>query len=692
MTLFTREPRIEASLLERRDDVREWAVYADWLEANGSPRGALASLMLRREVTSTLSMTEALKAHAELISELTPEPFKTLATRGAPRLAPVFRRGFIVAAGALDDADFSALVEHPSCALLDEVILQAGDFETLTRWLAGVKAPLPWRRVELNLTAQDDEIVLGRLFALTPRLRHLTLALDDPPETIDLKGLDCESVTFGGASRGMLRALMGCGAKKLERLEVRTRRNQYAQREENDLDELIEALVPAWKKLDELVLEGNIGDLTRRACTGAVRPARVLVRTTLPTAEPFAVRRPEEPETSFALFNRELTAEDEKAITQYAKLAGVTRLIAYLRRFTLGPRTLTLLRLHGTGEAPLVARVVAQHLVKSDRALDAIALTVSSSNDITSAWSFGPHVAKADMPKKSIPVARREEGRFTRHQMVRELLDAMVGFDPGFDVFDALEDAFDSATVRALLGDAPAAGEEVPLFTDFSAEPEPDPDEDEELDEDDDYDEYEDLGGADRRDALAHTVGEEDRGDPRWRFYEDEDNEWGAAPENVPDSGPPANAPSEQLKIEVPVVIGASLKPTANALDDDPEDDLDAPTLDAWSATHNEEEVWSEGPVDLPDHHRVPIGETFEETDGELPLGTYVPDAVPCAHCSQLRETMRCSVCRDEVCCECAGVKSLVAWDDGRDFACAQCTPRTSGRFVAVRPRRTPSG
>lgn len=36
MSLFAREPRIEAALLERRDDVREWAVYADWLEANGS--------------------------------------------------------------------------------------------------------------------------------------------------------------------------------------------------------------------------------------------------------------------------------------------------------------------------------------------------------------------------------------------------------------------------------------------------------------------------------------------------------------------------------------------------------------------------------------------------------------------------------------------------------------------------------
>lgn len=681
MSLFARDPRIEAVLLERRDDVREWAVYADWLEATGSPRGALASLMLRREVTSTFAMSEALKAHAELISELTPEPFKTLVTRGSPRLVPVFRRGFIQSAGALDDADFAALVEHPSCALLDEVILRPGGMEQLERWLSSVKAPLPWRRVEVGFTVQDDEVALGKLFELTPRLQHLKLALNNAPDSIDLKGLNCDSVSFGGATRGMLRALMESGAKKLKRVEVRAARNDYGQREENDLDELIEVLLPTWKKLDELILEGTLGELTRRACSGAVRPSRVLVRTTLPTAEPFAVRRTEETETSFALFNRELNADDEATLTQYAKLAGVTRLIAYTRRLTLGPRNLTLLRLHGTGEAPLVARVVAQQLVKADRALDAIALTVSSSNDICSAWSFGPHVAKPDTPKKSIPVARREEGRFTRQQMVRELCEAMVGFDPGLDVFEALEDAFDLASVRALIGEAPAAGEEVPLFTDFTAEEEPDED-DEELDEDEDYDDYEDLGGADRRDALAHTAGDEDRGDPRWHYYEDEDNEWGATPESVPDSG--QQAPDATVKVEVPVVIGASLKPTANALDDDPEDDLDAPTHDAWSA--NEEEVWTEGPVDMPEHHRVPIGESFDE-ESELPIGTYVPDALPCSHCTQLRETARCSVCRDEVCRECAGVKSLAAWDDGRDFSCAQCTPRTSGHFVAVRPR-----
>ncbi|MFT3712294.1 MAG: hypothetical protein QM817_32005 [Archangium sp.] len=685
MKLFTREPRIEAALLQRRDDVREWAVYADWLEANGSPRGALASLMLRREVTPTFALTEALKAHGALLSDLTPEPLKSLGTRGLPRLAPVFRRGFIHSAGAADATDFQMLVEHPSCALLDTVILKPDGMPALAAWLETVKAPLPWRRVEVQFNAQNQDVNLTALFERTPRLEHLTLALWQPPSSLELRGLGAESVTFHGATPLMLRALLPFKEQKLKRLEVCQGRNEYGERDEGQLDELVEALGSLFKRLDEVVLEGAIGEDTRRACLAGARPKRVVVRAPEPIADSFAISEERE-ETSFALFNRALTKDDEAAITQYAKLAGVTRLVVHTRVVDLGARQLSLLRLHGTGEAPLFARVVAQHLVKGDRTLDALALTLSQSNDITSTWAFGPHLARPETPKKTIPVARREEGRFTRHQVVREACEALLGFDAGLDVLEVLLSAFDFPEVRTLIGEPPSGAEQVPLFTDFVKD-EPVEEEEEDEDEDGYYDDYEDMGGADRRDALAHQVGDDGPNDPR-SWYDDDfeefgSSQWGAAPENLPEyPRPEAPAPASE-----PVVIGASLKPTANAEDDDPEDDLDARTHDAWSA--DAEELWTEGPVDLPEHHRVPIGETFEEDEnpGELPRGTYVPDAVPCAQCGLLRETERCELCRDEVCRECAGVKSLADWEERRAFHCAQCTP-SSGKYVAVKARR----
>ena len=51
---------LEAALLHHRDDVKRWAVYADWLEASGDPHGALASLMLRRETKPSRALSEAL--------------------------------------------------------------------------------------------------------------------------------------------------------------------------------------------------------------------------------------------------------------------------------------------------------------------------------------------------------------------------------------------------------------------------------------------------------------------------------------------------------------------------------------------------------------------------------------------------------------------------------------------------------
>lgn len=78
-------------MLERRDDATRWAVYADWLEVNGSPRGALMSLMLEREARPSRALHDAVAATDRLRFDLTPLPLRTLQARGV-RERPVFRR------------------------------------------------------------------------------------------------------------------------------------------------------------------------------------------------------------------------------------------------------------------------------------------------------------------------------------------------------------------------------------------------------------------------------------------------------------------------------------------------------------------------------------------------------------------------------------------------------------------------
>jgi uncharacterized protein (TIGR02996 family) len=681
MSLFAREPAIEARLLDHRDDVREWAVYADWLEANGSPRGALASLMVRREATPTVALADALKVQAQVLADLTPEPLKTLATRGAPEFAPVFRRGFIHSAGALDATDFEALATHPSCALLDLAYLGPGFLE----WLPSAKAPLPWREVVLRFDAPGGELALAPLFAAAPRLESLVLSGRAMPDQLELRGGALRALRLDGGSPQLLRSALVARLPTLKRVEVRLTRDVYAERD-TTADDFVDELLPFWKQLDEVVLEGLPGESTRRALAGTARPERVVVRSLAPSVEVPTVHLQLEPETAFFVMNRALTAADESAIAAYARLAGVTRLVLHVATLKLAQRALTLVRLHGAGEAPLVPRVVVQQLVKTDRALDALALTSSSSNDATSAWSFGPHLAQADTKKNVIPVRRRDEGRYTRDQMVRELIDALIGFDPGLEVYDALECAFDGATVRTLLGEPPQRGERVKLFTDLEDRSRPEEDE-----EDDDGIEADPID-------IANGVDPDEYDEDSYEYESGDDsadsaNEWGAEPENVPDFGPPDPPPVlEAVTLELPALPGAVAPQPASPLEvllaeDGPDDDLDAPLHDAYDA--DAEEVWTQGPVDLPEHHRGPIGETFDDPDEgalEVPGLSAASDVAPCAHCHQPRELQRCATCRDEVCRECAGTKSALAWEEGRDFHCAQCTPR-SGKYIAVRKR-----
>lgn len=620
---------LEAALLQHRDDVKRWAVYADWLEAAGDPHGALASLMLRREAKPSRVLSEALTAQAGLISTLTPESLKTLATRGFPRLVPVFRRGFLFSAGAEQASDFEALVSHRSAALLDRAILEAGSAETLDEWLSTLKGPLPWRSLELSVRDGEEPLDVGPWLQRLPYLEELTVRAASR-EIEFASSPTLRRVRIHSASAENVASLLGVELPAFTALEVLA--HEY---DPEPLDSIANTLASKWSTLSEVLLEGEAGEDTRRLCARKDSPKRVVVRAGEGSLEDFPTRLHRELETSFVVLHGELSPEREQAITQFALLGGVTRLVAFVG----AAQGLTLIRLHGSGEAPLVPRVALQQLVKKDRSLNGVALTLSSSNDAASAWSFGPHVARVDEKRNVLPLSRRDDAYHSRDQLTRDVLDALLGFDPGLDVLEAMLLALDAAAPRAWVGALPAAGERLPLFTDHEAQPE--------VEETDEYDEEPD----------------EDE-DEEYEWDTEEADPWGGEPVNVPDYGP----------VEV-VAAGASEEAIA---EEEPDEDLDPPLHDAFTA--DEEEVWTEGPVDLPEHHAHLPGDPIV-TEAEVELQER-PTLVLCVRCHQPAETARCETCHEELCRSCAGPQALVAWEEERAFSCSQCVPSAEGKYV----------
>lgn len=619
---------LEQALLRDRHNVRLWAVYADWLESAGDVRGALSSLMLKREAAPSRAMEEALQAQAPLLASLMPTSLGTLDTRGSPRLAPVFRRGFLFSGGATQASDVEALVTHPSAAFLDTVLLESAE---LAEWFGSVSEPLPWRMLELNAS----EIELTPLAPHVPFLQ--TLRLEAPCDELTFAPIpSLRRVQLRGPSTENLAALLEAELPALEVIELLAPRGDA--RTAPELDALVEVLAPRVARLSRVVLEGTPGPATARLVE---QHRHVLVRTALPPERLFPTPLYlEGPEASFAVVRGALKHEHRETLTAFAKLAGAKRLTLTESVLDFGSGPLTVLQFNGEGEVPIVPRIAVQQLAKKDRTLDAASFTVSVSNNVASAWSVGPHVAFAsDLKKRTVmPVSRRDEGAYTRDELTRAVLGALAGLDPGLDVLEELLDLLDRGSTHVLIGASLEQGERLPLFTDFAPAP---PEEEEYEEEEDDGDEEEYQLSAD---------------DDGW----DPVDPWGAAPVNVPDFGPvEASAPEGE---------------------EEPDEDLDPPLHDASSA--DEEELWVEGPVELPEHHDSLPGDRIAEPELEL---LERPQTTACPRCQQHGETERCVQCLEEVCRECAGPAAHAAWDEQRDFSCFQCEPLWAGRFV--RPR-----
>jgi uncharacterized protein (TIGR02996 family) len=118
-----RNPELERAIVERPDDVAAFSVYADWLEANGSPRGELIQLALRAEAEPSLGaqVDAFLTANADaLLGELPDYAAYDDSTL-------IWRRGFIYKAKLSSDSSVAKLLEqiliHPSGRFLAELAI-----------------------------------------------------------------------------------------------------------------------------------------------------------------------------------------------------------------------------------------------------------------------------------------------------------------------------------------------------------------------------------------------------------------------------------------------------------------------------------------------------------------------------------------------------------------------------------------
>ncbi len=633
---------LEAAVLEHRDDPTRWAVYADWLEVNGSPRGALMSLMLEREARPARALHEAIAGTDRLRSELTPAPLRTLQARGVVREAPVFRRGVLSMTSALEFSEFEALLNHPSATLLDRARLVPGSAQELERWIQAITRPLPWRRLEIVLGPRGEaaQLDLTALMRWLPRL-----------ETLRLERLGVlEAFTLGKApALRTMEVVYACeaiidGVRRLPSLERLELLLDVANRYQPEGGEPAETFAPNLHQLrnvGELVVEANV----RGGLPGVIearKPGTTLVRAINAVDGPGLVPWLSQVEQSLLIIRGALPAELREAVVTCASTSGAQRVAMQHATVRLDGAALTVVRLLGTGEAQVVPGAVARQLAKRNRVLDVASVCLSDSNRSIASESLGPHVSAPGVRNR--PIARRDESASFRDRVVRDVIEALLGFDPGWGVLERLVTELDFAPTDLVVGAPLSAGERLVMFTErVSHAPEDDEDEDE--------------GGEEEQE-------EEEDG---W-YLEDVENEWGAAP--------PDERNSPEGFVYVPEPEQPRVLPGGFA-DDDIEDD--EPFIDAVDA--DEGLIWSESPVEIPEHHLGSTGDP-DETIVEPEPQPLDDEVQTCSRCQQMAMLARCSSCERDVCLSCVPGGERAAWDESRAFTCLDC----DGEGLRVKP------
>ncbi len=407
----------DAHLLAHRDDRREWSIYADWLEREGDPRGALVSLMLAREANPTPQLAAA---ERELLAARPPWLFPSRALAGTWHS---WWRGFLrevdMLARSNPATDLAQLAQHPSAQLLQYLALapsSASRKETLAH-----AAMLPVRSLRIADSADDSgdaapPIDLGPLLA-SPHLTHLVLActFDFSPTDWTRAGALTE-LTLTHATGRVVEQLFSAPPPGL--IELRLVKPL-------EPDSIVDAFVTsrAWSKLKLLALhECALGPGAARRLTASARPARVVVQPERATEwDPAALG-------ALATARGVVTTQLERQEQAFLVLDSPGQPVALSNRvgrsaaLQLAGRPLWVCLLH-SGEDPAA-------LVESAAAPRAAAFEFSASRRECRASHFAGGAR----------VERRVETE-NLWSLVQSELDALFGFDPGAGVYPRLMQA-----------------------------------------------------------------------------------------------------------------------------------------------------------------------------------------------------------------------------------------------------------
>ena len=192
-----REPALEAAIAADPDNVAAYAVYGDWLESQGDPRGPLIALQLAARTGDAkleAAAKKQLDAHADYflgpLAQLAPDDlawslgFIHKAYLHSDRQAPL-------------DEWVARVLTHPSARFLGELVLTGNSRATEAIAILAEHAPPTLRALRLSaMWAQD----LGALWPTMPELRSLmirgqTLALGEL-ELPKLERLDILDTSF----------------------------------------------------------------------------------------------------------------------------------------------------------------------------------------------------------------------------------------------------------------------------------------------------------------------------------------------------------------------------------------------------------------------------------------------------------------------------------------------------------------
>lgn len=225
---------LEARLAEDPDDEAAYAVYGDWLQRQGDPRGELIALQLAREaeVARGTARSKLATAIAKLV-----ERQASVLLGGLAALVPdvrdlaaeplIWRRGFIhrvvltSRAGELG-AIVGQILAHPSGRFVRELAVQCDDLDEAHRVVDALCAHAPPALAELELLVRGQLLDLGALWPAVAGLRRISVTA----RAFDLGAVRvprAERARFvtGRLSSGDLRAIAAAPWPALQRLELR---------------------------------------------------------------------------------------------------------------------------------------------------------------------------------------------------------------------------------------------------------------------------------------------------------------------------------------------------------------------------------------------------------------------------------------------------------------------------------------